>query len=239
MMLKTTARRLALVAATVLICASPCQQAGAAKPRTVMTPLADANLFISPCGEPFRSEPGQPYPVLAWFRGADANHDGKLDRAEFRADAERFFHVLDRNGDGVVNDTEISYYERVLAPEITAGAGNARRGPIPGQPRLILAQMGGMPGASMDPGGSSASSDSSTPKLKEDGPLQGAASYGLLNDAEPVRSADTSLEGRISLANFLARADHNFDVLDYDARGYLTLETLPTTPVQRTAEAAK
>ena len=233
--------RAGLVLMALLVCAAPAAAAWSAKPRTVLTPLADANLFISPSGEPFRSEPGQPYPVVAWFRQADANHDGKLDRGEFRADAERFFHMLDRNGDGVVKDNEINYYERVLVPEINAGAGSARRAPIPGQPRLILAQMGGM-GATppIDPGGGSASTDSSAPKLREsDGPLQGAATYGLLNDPEPVRSADTRLDGRITLAEFLARADHNFDVLDFDGRGYLTLDSLPETSAQRVAEAAR
>ncbi len=235
-----------ILAAALMAAAIP--GAWAAKPRTPLTPLADASLFISPSGEPFRSQPGQPYPVVAWFRQADANKDGRIDRAEFRADAERFFHVLDRNGDGLVAEGEIYYYERALVPEISAGVESSRRAPRPGQPRFILAQMGGgmggmggpPGGGEIDPGGSSAGADGSAPKLKENaGPPQGAASYGLLNDAEPVRSADASLEGRIKLSDFLARADHNFDVLDFSARGYLTLDALPETPVQRVAEAAR
>ncbi len=147
--------------------------------------------------------------------------------------------MLDRNGDGIVSESEISYYERVIVPEINAGAEQSRRSSIPGRPRLILAQLGG-PGGSIDPGGGSSSSDGSAPKLKEgDGPLQGAASYGLLNDAEPVRSADASLEGRIRLSDFLARADHNFDVLDYMGRGYLNLDDLPVTSAQKLAQAAR
>ena len=33
-------------------------------------------LFVSPSGEPFRSRPGEPYPVAVWFAQADADHDG-------------------------------------------------------------------------------------------------------------------------------------------------------------------
>ena len=171
------------------------------RPQT--TPLEDVHLFISPAGKPFRSASGQPYPVVAWFKEADANHDGKLDKAEFRDDASAFYKVLDRNGDGLVTDSEISYYEKVLVPELAAS-------------------------------GQSAEYDTSD-KTKLAADLQGAAPYSLINDAEPVRSADDSFIGRLTLKAFLARADHNFDVLDQDGHGYLLLEDLPRTQVQDAA----
>ena len=59
------------------------------------------NLFISPMGEPFRAPISQPYPSATWFAGADANHDGVLSREEFRADALRFFKLLDVTKDGL------------------------------------------------------------------------------------------------------------------------------------------
>jgi len=61
------------------------------------------NLFISPCGEPFEAGKTDPYPIVKWFNGADANHDGKLDIDEMRNDAARFFKVLDQNGDGTID----------------------------------------------------------------------------------------------------------------------------------------
>ena len=180
---------------------APAYAAPAHRPQT--TPLEDQHLFISPAGKPFRSVSGQPYPVVAWFKEADANHDGKLDKAEFRDDAAAFFKVLDRNGDGLVTDTEIAYYEKVMVPELAAS-------------------------------GQAAEYDTSD-KTKLSADLQGAAPYGLINDAEPVRSADDSFIGRLTLKAFLARADHNFDVLDQDGRGYLLLEDLPRTDVQAAA----
>jgi hypothetical protein len=190
---------LLLAFASTSVCAAP------RRPQT--TPLEDAHLFISPSGQPFRSVSGQPYPVVQWFRAADADHDGKLDKAEFKADAQAFYAVLDRNRDGMVTDSEIVYYETVLVPELNAS-------------------------------GQATEYDTSD-KTKLSGELQGAAPYALINDAEPVRSADDSFIGRLTLKAFLARADHNFDVLDERGQGYLTLEDLPRTEVQQAAQPAK
>ena len=53
------------------------------------------------------------------------------------------------------------------------------------------------------------------------------------------RSADRSFRGRILLKDILAQADQNFDELDYDHKGYLTLEDLPRPPAEEVAEAMK
>ena len=200
------AATLALLAGGGLLLASA-PDAISAPRRAQTTPLEDAHLFISPTGQPFRSASGQPYPVVQWFKAADADHDGKLDKGEFKADAQAFFGVLDRNRDGMVTDSEIVYYETVLVPELNAS-------------------------------GQAAENDTSD-KTKLAGDLQGAAPYALINDAEPVRSADDSFIGRLTLKAFLARADHNFDVLDERGRGYLVLEDLPRTQVQEAAIPAK
>src|SRR6266481_2287425 len=75
-------------------------------------------LFISPCGEPYRGRPGDPYPVALWFKTADLNHDGVIDRAEFRADHAGFFDSLDANGDGYLDGPEIAVYENRVVPDI-------------------------------------------------------------------------------------------------------------------------
>jgi len=93
-------------------------------------PRRSAAVFISPSGEPFRPTPGGPAPFEVWFSRVDARHEGRIDRAEFRADATAFFHRLDANGDGVIDGFEISAYERTIAPELNeqtdaGGAGRA------------------------------------------------------------------------------------------------------------------
>jgi Ca2+-binding EF-hand superfamily protein len=86
-------------------------------------------VFITPSGEPIRPTPQAPDAFETWFARLDAQHDGKIDRAEFRADAEQFFKRLDTNRDGVIDGFEISAYEKTVAPELDiAGQGFARGG---------------------------------------------------------------------------------------------------------------
>lgn len=189
------------------------------------------NVFISPCGQPFRAKLSAPYPIVDWFKQADKNNDGRLDRAEFMADTEAFFKMLDINDDGVISPYEVSIYEQRVAPEVLG-----YRVEISAvRPRLWLAQTDGM---SIDPGGAAAQDDSDAPKpkvhLDESG--QGASPYSLFNEPEPVSAANLDFNGLIRLRNFLKLADGHFTALDKEERGYLTLDKLPKTPVQEKVE---
>lgn len=190
------------------------------------------NTFISPCGQPFRASQGAPYPVADWFKAADKNADGKLDHAEFVADAAAFFTVLDANGDGVLNHHEVAVYEQRIAPEILGA--RIRTSAIGA--RLWLAQLA-RPG-SIDPGGDQ-SSDDGDKKLPLDESQQGAAPYNLLGEPEPVLAADLDLNGVITRKNYLKLADMHFQTLDTGSRGYLTLATLPKTQVQTLLERSR
>jgi len=193
------------------------------------------NTFISPCGKPFRAAAGAAYPVVDWFRQADTDGDGKLTRAEFVADAAAFFKVLDLNGDGMLNHYEVAVYEQRIAPEIL-GAGlpvgaAERRGA-----RLWLAQID-QP-SSIDPNGDQPQAAPHAPRdLDESG--QGAAPYSLFPEPEPIMAADLDLNGFITKANFQKLADMHFTTLDPDGIGYLTLATLPKTPIQRLIEKSR
>jgi hypothetical protein len=190
------------------------------------------NTFISPCGQPFRAPRSAPYAVADWFKAADKNGDGKLDRTEFVADAAAFFKVLDLNSDGVLSHYEVAEYEQRVAPEIVG-----RRVKTSWNiPRLWLAQLD-RPGP-IDPGGDQPSDDDAkTPPLDVSG--EGAAPYGLLGEPEPVLAADLDLSGVISRANFLKLADMHFTTLDQVEAGYLTLARLPKTPVQILLEKSR
>jgi hypothetical protein len=176
-------------------------------------PPPRASLFISPFGQPFRAKPGEPYPVVRWFAQADANHDGRIDRSEFRADAQAFFESLDKNHDGLIDGFELQDYERDVVPEILG----AYR-PMEGPDRLPR-------GGGRDKRGA--------------GPVDvtgGATAYELIPAPEPVASADANLTGKVTLADFLIAADRRFKLLETKGRGYLLLADLPKTPAQQAAE---
>jgi len=206
-------------------------------------PAALTQLFISPCGEPFRAKASDPYPVVVWFNRADTDHDGQLDRGEFVADAMQFFQKLDANGDGFVDSRELYYYEHITVPEIMAGqqTTSARTPRFLRVADLELVQAGGMGG--LGGGGlggingppvvnGNDEPPPSHPDTSDPNRLVGAAPYNLLGEPEPVAASDLSFSGKISQADFKTRANQRFDVLDSDQRGYLTLNSLPRTVAQ-------
>ena len=220
-------------------------------------------LFISPCGEPYRGKPGDPYPAALWFKQADLNHDGAVDLKEFRADHEGFFDALDADGNGVLEGPELAFYERQVVPDVFTPEriGQADR---PGValalydsrdgaslirvqqwlPGLAQGPEGGHPGEAKgyNPDGNSTARGptedlgATRPRPRE---LLAAAPYGLLAEAEPVRAADANLDGRVTKAEFLAAADRRFKALDKRHDGRLTLDELPMTAWQAAAEKGR
>ena len=189
-------------------------------------------LFVSPSGEPFRRAPGGACPLEAWFAGADADHDGTLDRAESRADAARFFAKLDQNGDGVIDAVEVQRYEREIVPEIL---GRSREAML--QPRLTLVQFGGgMGGGGMGGGGMGGGrggggrhrggAPAGGHEAGPQGSPDGLSRYSLLDEPEPVASADLNFDGRITAEEFLTLASVRFDTLTTAVGGALTLPAL-------------
>ena len=215
-------------------------------------PPVGPQVFISPFGEPYRSQPGEPYPVAAWFATVDLDSDGKITPAEFTADGQRFFTALDANQDGVIGQAEIVAYE-AMAARLFEGMGGAGGGPGRGGPGgpgmagrpgggLGLAdsaqQDGGMggPGGGMGgrPGGGG--QDGEGPRS---GPRGGAvetsmlARAGLLNVPEPVKAADVDVNQRITPQEWAQAGDRWFRLLDANKDGVLTLAELPQTALQQ------
>jgi len=197
------------------------------------------NLFISPMGEPFLGPASAPYPVVDWFKKVDKNGDGKIDADEFRADAEVFFKVLDRNHDSVLTSNEIYIYEHQMVPEIlNAGISSLPTGLIRVQ-ATVLQSPGdfsqSLPNVSTNPEGTRTNQDDQ-PRA----PLrEGAAFFSLFNEPEPVMAADRNFDFKISLQEYLAQADRHFRTLDVKERGYLTLDDLPRTAAETIVHARR
>lgn len=96
-------------------------QAGLAAPPPRSDPV-----FITPSGEAIHPSTQTPDAFAVWFDRLDTRREGRIDRAEFRADAEQFFHRIDLNGDGVIDGFEIAAYEKSVAADLDiAGQGFA------------------------------------------------------------------------------------------------------------------
>ena len=186
-------------------------------------------IFLSPSGEPFRAKSDEPFPVSQWFKGADTNGDGALSLAEFKADAMRFFKVVDADGDGTIIGVENQFYEKQIAPEILFDAGllaqtappsaTYERGPL-GEPPEVQ-------------GGGSRLGQQRQPRKKTVLDLRrGAGQFSFLNEPQPIRTADTNLDYKVSAEEWEKTAARRFMTLDVNHDGKLTPDELPQTPFQ-------
>ena len=187
-------------------------------------------LFVSPMGEPFRG----PDAMEHWFKGADANGDGRLSRTECMNDAARFFITLDVNGDGEIDPDETTRYETEIVPETHSGGagfgGGFGGGGGGGHHGGGRGGGGGGRGGGMHRGGGGggheeggASNGGSAPEVP-----QGAARFGLLDLPEPVIAADTDMNRGVSRVEFRNAALQRCALLDRDSDGYVAWAELPS-----------
>ena len=205
--------------------------ASAAAPSGPATSEPLTQIFIAPSGEPFRAAAGQPYPVAAWFAGADTNRDGKLTEVEFVLDAARFFKTLDLDQNEQLTSVEIKRYENEVAPEVRTGIlGSIDGTDDGGRARGGRGQALGLLQVQTD------DLTSHVPEVwnrRKDAYIgSGASRYGIIGIPEPVLGMDTDLNGIVTRREMLAAAQRRFRVLDTDNRNYLLLAELPETYVQ-------
>jgi len=177
---------------------------------------AQALTFISPMGEPFHTD-GATLPEAVWFAQADANHDGKLTRAEFTADAGRFFRTLDVNHDTVIGQEEIDRYEHDVAPETSGYGDDDARGRAP--------RKRGKTHNPYQTDQAHSPEDDLPPAY--DSTRTGASRFGYLDLPEPLVAMDINLDRRVTPKEFLDAAYQRFGLLDADHDGVLTVEELP------------
>jgi Ca2+-binding EF-hand superfamily protein len=151
---------------------------------------------VSPNGEPLvGAQPGQPgceAALGAWLEAVDQNRDGALDRAEFMADATRWFARIDENGDGMVTPDELTVLRLRLMPPTTRGA--ETRGENLRQRY----------------------------RDRDRRQMFGPTRAGPNDRPDPVMSADVNLDNRVTADEFLAQAARTFAGLDRNRDGRLT-----------------
>lgn len=190
------------------------------------------SVFLSPMGEPFRSDDPNADNVGAWFAEADRNHDGAITLDEMQADANRFFDTLDANHDGEIDPAELTRYETEVAPEVQVGTqmgerSAGRRGGGGGGWGGGRHGGGGRGGGRRGGGGENAGGG---PAGQFEEGLEGAGRFSFFNIPEPVISADTDFNRGVSRKEFLDAAGKRFLMLDARHDGRVTRDELPPLP---------
>ena len=188
----------------ILACAACCAAAQAARPPA--PPPSYPRLFISPSGEPFRGK-GDEDQMLRWFRQADADHDGKLTRAEYMAEFMAYFDVLDQNKDGELGPDDIGVYEHKILPEVQMSAA-----------------------AYNDAYNENYDNDGNPiPAPEQPG---GAAFFSFFGAPEPLLVMDTNFNRGVSRLEYSAAAVRSWRLLNPNGKPWLLLSDLPKTRAQ-------
>ena len=169
-------------------------------------PLTGGSLGIRPCAEV----------MSLWFDRVDGNRDGKVDRQEFMADARIQFERMDLDRDGFITSDELSLFRTPFMEQ-----SQARPEPYP---------------YSSEPNKGEAPSRHSRHGSKQPDMPAGprVSAPRMASVADPVMAADTNLDFKVSLDEFLKQAANTFDLIDADHDGVLSLvETSKRCPAEK------
>jgi hypothetical protein len=162
-------------------------------------------IVYSPNGEPLTGGPLGHRPCAqvmdGWFDRLDIGHQGRVTHDQFLADAEAQFVRMDLDHDGYITPEELARF----------------RAPYTDNRQAMVPPSDERP----DGGGDAAESRRGR---RQEGPSQPSRGTGhaSLTQADPVMSADTDLDFRVSHQEFLAQAEAIFKRLDSDHQGTIT-----------------
>lgn len=195
------------------------------------------HIFISPMGEPYRARSGED-PVDLWFAAVDTNGDGRLDRDEMLADADRFFARLDTDSNGMIEPEEVKLYEDGILNAATGGPRHDEGAAGETSPRS--AGGGGRHGGGMGRhmggggrgmgGGMGGAGMGGSAQVMEGARAFGSrpfAALGFFDNPQPVTSADSDMNRSITRAEFRSAAMRRFDQLDSNHDGVIPRDELP------------
>lgn len=220
--------RMANIAVLVLVafgvglagCSSSSKDAARDKPlQNRYTLRVNGSVIFSPNGEPLSGgalgRPSCVEAIAGWFDRVDTNHDGVIDRNELLSDARIQFLRMDQDGDGAIYPSELLIFRQSF--QTAARRTNNVGGGDPAtesnaQTMDQLRAMGYASGA-----------------VTMDDRYQKKADVADVSD--PVMSADTNLDFKVSMEEFTAQAQDLFKSIDTDHDGKIErIEMLGACP---------
>ncbi len=121
----------------------------------------------------------------------------------------------------MIDGFEQDAYEQKVAPEILPRVGH-----------LGAADIAPLPGTAAN---KRDVDNTDKPVRRRGRGVTGAAVFALTPEPEPIASADTDFDGKVTLDEFMAAARRRFAALDVDHDGRLRRAELPRTPAEKLA----
>ena len=174
--------------------------------------LGPAQIIYSPTGDPLNGGPlGRPTcteSIKRWFARVDANHDGVITLDEFLNDARTQFQRMDIDKNGYLVSEEVERF-RMAYRDFPGG----EKSTVPAEEKEGEHASGGHHGRSHggEGGGNSPGESDSSSVI------------------DPVMSADTDLDYKVTREEFIAYSQKTFRGVDADHNGALNLAEATVT----------
>ncbi|MDB5364166.1 MAG: hypothetical protein JWM77_93 [Rhodospirillales bacterium] len=214
-------------------------------------PYRRPQIVISPNAEPLAlgDDKSCKVEMVGWFARVDTNHDGAIDKAEFMADARRWFAEMDQDKSGSVTAGELANVRERKVPlppppprRPDSDSSSTSSSSSDGRMRQrfgdrLNAGEGQMGGGQMGGGqmGSGSARRDRPPSDLPDRPKSGLRN-GVAGEPDPVMAADTNLDFKVTKLEWETYVESNFDELDRNHDGRLSPDEVASsceTPLAR------